>query len=590
MSAVPPPAQLGADQPIEVVLVAAMAHGASGRVEARDGKKRWQFFFADGALVETRSNLKSEHPDTIRAKKPGMSDAGVLKNCALLRMRNAMKAGRPGAFAEGVEAKQPGEIAAMGLLLRAVASQRSVEEIRARLDAEDDATLTVSGDLGALSFSGAVAAGAATWDGSTLAAALGAGSARPAERAAALWVAVAMGAVQTGAAEGAEAAEHEPAAPTLDIASLLDGLGDSSPPAEDAPTEQDDGRQGSEWAPDKVLLPPEGAPKVAAPPSDRPSDFEDAEIQAIGDDGPVTLDASFFEALNQRPDRETVRAAGFVHTSAAAEPEAEPEPEVDKHPMEDELRALAERLSTTDDHFGVLDVPWDAGGEAFRKAHLELAQKLHPDRYSDAPEALQDLATETFDKVRAAWEVLGDDAARGAYIDRVIHGKKTEDELAMEQVENYWAAEADFKRGLAAFNAGRIRESHDLFASAVEREANELEFRAYLGFTTFQLNKTGDPEAADRGKEMLKDVLERNKEQDRKLDAAWVLMGRIFRDQSNDKGAKRCFRQALKLNPSNSDAVREMRRLTGGGPGRKKEPEKKKTGGFFSRWFGGGKK
>ena len=124
----------------------------------------------------------------------------------------------------------------------------------------------------------------------------------------------------------------------------------------------------------------------------------------------------------------------------------------------------------------------------------------------------------------------------------------------------------------------------------MERESNELEFRAYLGFTTFQLHKTGDVDAADRGKEMLKDVLERNKEQDRKLDAAWVLMGRIFRDQGNDKGAKRCFRQALKLNPSNSDAVREMRRLAGGGPGRRKAEPEKKTGGFFSRWFGGGKK
>ena len=102
----------------------------------------------------------------------------------------------------------------------------------------------------------------------------------------------------------------------------------------------------------------------------------------------------------------------------------------------------------------------------------------------------------------------------------------------------------------------------------------------------FQLHKTSDAEKADEGKEMLKEVLEKNKEQKRKLDAAWVLMGRIFRDEGNDKGARRCFVQALKLNASNGDAQREMRRLTGGGPAAKKKAEEKKSGGFFSRWFG----
>ena len=38
----------------------------------------------------------------------------------------------------------------------------------------------------------------------------------------------------------------------------------------------------------------------------------------------------------------------------------------------------------------------------------------HPDRFADAPEDLQDL-TGAFDKVRAAWEVLGDDEKRAAH-------------------------------------------------------------------------------------------------------------------------------------------------------------------------------
>ena len=598
MSSLVSPAQLAADTPIDVALLAAQIHGESGSLVGASGKRKWVFTFADGVLVETRSNLKSEHPDTIRAKKPGMSDSAVLRNCALLRLRNVLKMDAGWTWSPGSAAKEPGELPGMGLLFRAVAGQRDVADLRARVEAEDDARLRVDGELAVLQLPRSVAGAPAGWAGQTVSAALATGPGTEAERATALWFGLAQGALGIEA-DTEPAPPPAPAAPTLDIASLLDGLGDgAAAPAADAseadgsPEAEEAGagsappppRDGKNWVPDKVLLPPEGTAGPGGPTVDTPDGFEAAQIEALGDDGPVQLDASFFEALNQRPDRETIRARGSVHTSEDGAPPPEPEAEV--HPLERELRALAERIAAAPDHFGVLDVPWDAGAEAFRKAHLQLAQKLHPDRFADATEEVQDLATETFDRVRAAFEVLGSDTARGEYIDKVIHGKKTEDELAMEQVENYWAAEADFKRGLAAFHAGRVREAHELFKSAVEREDNELEFRAYLGFTTFQLHKTSEPETAEAGKEMLKEVLEKNKEQKRKLDAAWVLMGRIFRDQGNDKGARRCFVQALKINTSNGDAQRELRRLSGGGPGKKRGDEAKKSGGFFSRWFG----
>lgn len=600
MTQAPPPAELSSDAPLEAVLASAMATGTSGRVEARLGKKKWIFQFVDGALVGTRSNLKSEHPDTVRAKKPGMSDAGVAKNCAMLRLRNAVKAATSWTWSDNPAVSEPTPLPGPGLLMRAVAGKGDMDAILAELGRES--AVAVSGNVATLKLPGALAKAAAGWGDRTVSSVQQDGPGSAAERLAALWVGHKLGVFDVAAAAPAP---EEKAAPTLDIASLLDGLGDSaaagsgqkddSAPststgggADAADSASDHPAGTNPWAPDKVLLPPEGTGSSAAPPAERPAEFEEAEIEAIGDGGPVKLDASFFEALNQRPDRETVRAAGFVHSSADAESPAEPEPEA--HPLEAELRALAERLEGAEDHFAVLGVAWDAGAEAFRRAHLQLAQKLHPDRFTDASDEVQDLATETFDKVRAAWEVLGDETARGEYIDRVIHGKKSEDELAMEQVENYWAAEADFKRGLAAFHAGRIREAHERFEAAVEREGEELEFRAYLGFTTFQLHKSTDPDKAEVGKEMLKEVLEKNKEQERKLDQAWVLMGRVFRDLGNDKGARKCFVQALKINTGNADAKREMRRMQGGAPGsKKKEEAKKSTGGFFSRWFGGKK-
>ena len=48
--------------------------------------------------------------------------------------------------------------------------------------------------------------------------------------------------------------------------------------------------------------------------------------------------------------------------------------------------------------------------------------------------------------------------------------------------------------------------------------------------------------------------------------------------------AKRCLVQALRFNPANPDATRELRRLEGGAPGGGKKK------GFFGKLFGGKKK
>ena len=67
MSAIPTPAELGSDAPIDVALLAARVHGVAGGLVGKSGKKvglcicRW-------GTRRDRSNLKSEHPDTIRAK------------------------------------------------------------------------------------------------------------------------------------------------------------------------------------------------------------------------------------------------------------------------------------------------------------------------------------------------------------------------------------------------------------------------------------------------------------------------------------------------------------------------------------------
>lgn len=256
----------------------------------------------------------------------------------------------------------------------------------------------------------------------------------------------------------------------------------------------------------------------------------------------------------------------------------------DDHPLAAKLQQLRARLEAAQNSFEVLGLTSEADGEALRTSYMELANTLHPDKYSDASAEMQEQATESFDQVRAAWESVETDEKRQKYIDHVILGKPTEEEEAMEQVKALLDAEADFKKGLAAFNAGRISAAHKLFESAVTGAPEELEFCAYKSYTTFALNRKTDQEAANDAMNDLKDILDANSHQKRRLDGGWVLLGRAYRELGEKDAAKRALVQALRINAANPDAPRELRRLEGKSS---KSSESESKPGFFKKLFGG---
>ncbi len=235
------------------------------------------------------------------------------------------------------------------------------------------------------------------------------------------------------------------------------------------------------------------------------------------------------------------------------------------------------RVRAAADHFSVLGVSWQDPPESIRRAYFTLARELHPDRFvGDTPE-IGAVAAELFDKIRGAWEVLGDDAQREAYIKRVIKGEKTEDELAMEKVRAILDAEGDFKKGLSEYYAGRIGQAHELFTRASEAVPEEAEFAAYAGYTTFRVHQGKDAEKAKAGIERLRHALEASE----KLDAGWVLLGLIHHAQGQHTEAREAYVKALRIKPSNPDAVREMKRLE-----RDKAAATTDTGSLFNKFFG----
>ncbi len=258
--------------------------------------------------------------------------------------------------------------------------------------------------------------------------------------------------------------------------------------------------------------------------------------------------------------------------------------ELSDGPRVDQLYAMAAQIEAAGNAFELLGHDREADEQALRVSYTELAKKLHPDRFTGVSGEVLDLANGLFDKVRDAWDQVGDAESRQKYCDHVLDGKPTEEDEAMETVRVYMEAEAEFKRGLAAFNAGRISQAHKLFESASSSVPDEIEFEVYLAYTTFNMNRQTDPEKAGAAMERLKDALDANQNQERRLDGGWVLLGRAYRELGNNDAAKRCLVQALRFNPANPDATRELRRLEGGAPGGGKKK------GFFGKLFGGKKK
>ena len=65
---------------------------ASHIIECKSGKKKWLFYFVNGALVLTKSNLKGEQTEALKESHPDVSSAGLPLLQAQIRVLKAFTA------------------------------------------------------------------------------------------------------------------------------------------------------------------------------------------------------------------------------------------------------------------------------------------------------------------------------------------------------------------------------------------------------------------------------------------------------------------------------------------------------------------
>ena len=134
------------------------------------------------------------------------------------------------------------------------------------------------------------------------------------------------------------------------------------------------------------------------------------------------------------------------------------------------------------------------------------------------------------------WEVIGDEQKKKAYTDKHIHGIKTDDELAMEQLQAIWAAEEAFRKEWDSFIKVVFNRLIRVFKKR-ESDPNQPELGLF-GFHNIYGESYETPDLAQEGMDLIRKAIEINQGQDKKLDSLWVLYGRAYREKGEHRKGK----------------------------------------------------
>lgn len=191
--------------------------------------------------------------------------------------------------------------------------------------------------------------------------------------------------------------------------------------------------------------------------------------------------------------------------------------------------------------FARLGIEETAGRDDVKKAFLDIARRFHPDRFaSPALADLQDTVRDFFAAVNEAYETLSDDRRRAEYVA----------ERRGKQAAHAEAARVDFLKGDACLRTRDFARARGFFEAAL-RVDRRPEYLAALAQAWL-----GDPAHRDRERAR---ALIQEATKDPGCDRAHFVAGTLAREEGDEAGAERHFRQAAEANPRNVDAVRELR-------------------------------
>jgi curved DNA-binding protein CbpA len=244
------------------------------------------------------------------------------------------------------------------------------------------------------------------------------------------------------------------------------------------------------------------------------------------------------------------KAAAAAHAaSAAAESAARKGAPT---PAEREVRRALEAalpLAREADLFARLGLQRGATTEDVKGAYLRLVKQFHPDRFGSP--ALADLQAGLRDVLSAlneAYATLSDRVRRSDYLARSASGGRAATEAAAS------AARADYQKGEASRRTGDHARARLFFEAAV-RADRRADYLVSLAAATLA---SGKPEDRDRARRHLEEAM-----QDPTCAPAFLAAGKMAREEDDAARAESLFRAALRADPRNEEAARELRQIQG---------------------------
>lgn len=225
-------------------------------------------------------------------------------------------------------------------------------------------------------------------------------------------------------------------------------------------------------------------------------------------------------------------------------------------------------------YFEMLGVERTTKTADVRKAYFVLAKEYHTDRLGGLPEPVQRLGREIFGLIQTAYDTLSEVEPREKYVAATFYGKKDDEEAAIAEVQIVLQADQHYKTGIGLLNAGNLTGAHAAFGRARDMYPKEAEYNACYGFTLFRLSYPANQEKCKEAEKLIEDALRQNP----KLDRANLFLGRMALIKDNSELAAKYFVRALKINPTNMEAGRELQNL-------KAKRDQQETG-LFSSLFG----
>lgn len=210
--------------------------------------------------------------------------------------------------------------------------------------------------------------------------------------------------------------------------------------------------------------------------------------------------------------------------------------------------------------YEMIGVNSDASQDDIQKAYYALAKTWHPDRLPEEHKDLRSKVARVFAKLNEAYRTLSDAEQRAGY-DRLVKsggGTAQDRDLVARAVDSallFQKAEVHFKRG-------QLREAEVLLREASEADPSQPEYRTLLAWV--QAQRLGPP-AGDTPVDKLAhyatqlavfdDVLEKEPRYERAL----FYRAELLKRSDHLQRAIADYKAALKINPRNIDAAREVR-------------------------------